>query len=73
VLRSSDETFDCSFLDSLRSQGYFQGTYECQGKTINAGAVRKTADVKPFSRASVTSVSMLGLFAGVTLAFIAYM
>ncbi|KAI1874962.1 uncharacterized protein JN550_002391 [Neoarthrinium moseri] len=35
--------FNCSFLDSLRSKGLFQGSYSCQGNTIPAGPVPGTA------------------------------
>jgi hypothetical protein len=61
---SSELEFDCSFLNSLRKQGYFQGNYSCQGKTVAAGKVRTTAG-SPSTSGSTTYSSSLLLSVGI--------
>ncbi|KAI1413354.1 hypothetical protein F5Y13DRAFT_29132 [Hypoxylon sp. FL1857] len=34
VLNSTDQTYDCAFLNSLRYRGSFKGDYTCQGRTV---------------------------------------
>ncbi|KAI2471570.1 hypothetical protein F4781DRAFT_102353 [Annulohypoxylon bovei var. microspora] len=34
VLNSTDSTYDCSYINSLRYHGSFKGNYTCQGRTV---------------------------------------
>jgi len=68
TLNAVDPTFDCSYLNSLRKQGYFQGNYSCQGKTLKAGHVRTSAE--PDSGSSALSTSLLSVVAGLAIAMI---
>ncbi|KAI1100897.1 hypothetical protein F4804DRAFT_344376 [Jackrogersella minutella] len=34
VLNSTDSTYDCSYLNSLKYQGSIKGNYTCQGRTV---------------------------------------
>ena len=61
---TNDPDFDCSFLNSLRKQGYFQGNYSCQGKTATAGKVRTTAG-SPSASGSTTYTSSISLSVGI--------
>ncbi|KAK9788670.1 hypothetical protein SCARD494_09687 [Seiridium cardinale] len=51
--------FNCSYLDTLRSKGLFQGSYACQGNTIAAGPVPGSA---------VRRVTSMGTLIGVLVA-----
>ncbi|KAK6068488.1 hypothetical protein SCUP234_11158 [Seiridium cupressi] len=48
--------FNCSYLDTLRSKGLFQGSYTCQGNTIAAGPVPGSAVRRATSMGTLISV-----------------
>ncbi|KAI1139142.1 hypothetical protein F5Y05DRAFT_339765 [Hypoxylon sp. FL0543] len=54
VLNSTDPTYDCAYLNSLRYYGSFQGDYVCQGRTV----VPSSAD--GLSNSRLTLLSGLG-------------
>lgn len=57
----SQDGFNCSALDSLRSEGVIKDQYECQGHTLAIGA-----DTKDNASASLGR-NMLWVVAGITL------
>jgi hypothetical protein len=67
---------DCTFLNSLRTQGYFQGDYFCEGQTLPAGPVRTTAGTPKIvnkSSGSTLSTPTITLLAGVAFGVVCLM
>ncbi|OTA95256.1 hypothetical protein M434DRAFT_29125 [Hypoxylon sp. CO27-5] len=44
VLNSTDSTYDCAYLNSLRYHGSFEGDYMCQGRTVVPGSAYRLSN-----------------------------
>jgi hypothetical protein len=76
VVSSSNNRFDYSFLNSLRTQSYFQGAYSCGGQTLATGPFRTTTGTPKIvnkSSGSTLSTPTITLLAGVAFGVVCLM